>query len=94
MINDVIWLEDIVDKIENKHGVSPSEVEEVFRRRPEFRRRAKGHRRGEDLYYAFGQTRAGRYLFIVFVRKRGGKALVISAREMSEREKKGYRRRR
>ena len=40
-----------------------------------------------------GKTDAGRYHFIVFILKRQGKALVLSAREMTEREKKGYRRR-
>lgn len=92
-ISDVIWLEDIVDKIDNKHGVTPDEVEEVFVSEPEFRRGGKGHRKGEDLYYALGQTQAGRHLFVVFVRKRGNRALVLSAREMSPREKRGYRRR-
>lgn len=92
-IDGVIWLAGIVDKIETKHGVATWEVEEVLWRGPEFRRGAKGRREGEDLYYALGQTEAGRHLFIVFIRKPGNKALVITAREMSEREKRGYRRR-
>jgi len=92
-IDDVIWLEDIVEKIEAKHGVSTWEVEEVFRRRPQFRRGPKGRRRGENLYFALGDSEAGRYLFIVFVLKRKHKALVISAREMTNRERRGYRKR-
>lgn len=93
-IQEVIWLEDVVDKIETKHGVGTWEVEEVLLSRPEFRRGERGTRKGEDLYYALGQTVAGRYLFVVFIRKGGNKALVLTAREMSPREKRGYRRRR
>ncbi len=93
-IKDVIWLDDIVAKIETKHGVATWEAEEVLLSNPEFRRGGKGRRKGEDLYYALGRTDAGRYLFIVFIRKPGSKALVISARAMSEREKRGYRQRR
>ena len=93
-IDDVIWLDDVVDKLEAKHGVATWEVEEVLLGNPEFRRGPKGRRKGEDLYYALGPTDAGRYLFIVFIRKRRSKALVLTARDMSSREKKGYRKRR
>ena len=92
-IIDVIWLDDIVEKIETEHSVETWEVEEVLLSDPEFRRGPKGEHSGEDLYYALGQTDAGRYLFIVFIRKRGSKALVLTARDMSDREKSGYRRR-
>ena len=92
-IDDIIWLDDIVEKIETKHDVQTWEVAEVLLGDPEFRRGAKGRRKGEDLYYALGQTDAGRYLFIVFIRKRGNKALVLTARDMRGREKSGYRRR-
>ena len=92
-IDDVIWLDDIVEKIATKHNVETREVEEVLLANPEFRRGGKGKRKGEDIYYALGQTDAGRYLFIVFIRKRGNKALVLSARGMSDREKRGHRRR-
>ena len=92
-IEDILWLEGVADKIQAKHGVGTWEVEEVFRRGPEFRCGGKGRRNGEDLYYALGQTSAGRYLFIVLIRKRGNRALVLTARDMSEREKQGYRRR-
>ncbi len=68
-IDDVIWLESVVEKLESKHGVDPIEVEEVLAGDPEFRRGGKGSRKGEDLYYALGQTEAGRYLFVVFIRK-------------------------
>jgi uncharacterized DUF497 family protein len=92
-INDVIWLDDIVAKIVTKHGIRTWEVEEVLERNPEFRKGPKGTRKGEDLYYALGQTKVGRYLFVVFIRKRGSKALILTAREMTDRERKASRRR-
>ncbi len=37
-----------------------------------------------------GQTDAGRYLIVDFIRKAGGIALVISARDMDSRERRQY----
>jgi hypothetical protein len=80
-------------RLETKHGVDTDEVEEVLLGDPEFRRGPKSNRKSENLHYALGQTDAERYLFIVFIPKRGNKALVLTAREMSDHEKRGYRRR-
>ncbi|PKO20595.1 MAG: hypothetical protein CVU38_19270 [Chloroflexi bacterium HGW-Chloroflexi-1] len=88
----IIWLEDIVDKLEREHAVWKHEVKEVFTDRVWFRFVEKGHRPGENLYSAFGQTEAGRYVIVFFVHKRDGQALVISAREMTETERKTYER--
>ncbi len=92
-ISHVIWLDEIVEKIQAKHGVATWEVEDLLLGGPEFRRGARGTRKGEDVFYALGQTETGRHLFVVFLRKRGGKALVLTAREMTDRERAGYRRR-
>lgn len=46
----------------------------------------------EDLYAAYGQTDAGRYLIIFFVRKNQTSALPISARDMTESERRYYER--
>jgi hypothetical protein len=43
-----------------EHGVEPEEAEEVFFDAPFHRRGRNGY------YYAYGQTDAGRYLFIVY----------------------------
>ena len=88
----VIWLRDIVDKLEWKHQVLPDEVEEVFVNRPQYRKIARGHARGEDVYAAFGQTAVGRYLSVFFIKKSEDAALVISAREMDARERRQYER--
>ena len=89
-ITCVIWLRHIVDKLEWKHNVSTDEVEEVFRNRPRFRFIERGRVRGEDVYAALGQTKAGRYLVVFFIRKSSDAALVISARDMDAKERKRY----
>ena len=50
----------------------------------------KGNVKGEDLFVAFGKTDAGRHLTILFVKKKNSRALVISARDMSKKERKRY----
>ncbi len=49
-----------------------------------------GHVKGEDLFIAFGRTNGGRYLSVLFVKKKDKRALVISAREMTKKERKRY----
>jgi uncharacterized DUF497 family protein len=85
-----IWLEEIVDKLEVKHQVMPEEVEHVFVSNPRIRRMNRGHYRGEDVFRALGQTEAGRYLTIFFIHKLTGEALILSARDMDEKERKSY----
>ena len=89
-INDIIWLEQVVDKIESKHNVSSEEVEEVFYNKPKYKRAQKGKFEGEDLYYAYGRTDSGRYLFVVFIYKNTCDALIISARDMDKKERRRY----
>ena len=89
-ITGFIWIEEFEDKIFRKHGVTSEEVEQVFFNQPTFRFMERGNRVGEDVYGAFGQTEAGRYLSIFFVHKRTGEALVVSARPMTKRERRSY----
>lgn len=89
-ITHVIWLRDIVEKLDWKHSISTDEVEEALRNRPRFRFMERGHVRGEDMYAAMGQTNAGRYLIVYFIHKHNNAALVISARDMDKKERKRY----
>ena len=80
------WNEWNINHID-RHNVIPDEVEEVV-----FSRSAR-IRKGRDkgIFYIFGQTYAGRYLFIV-VRDFGrGTAKPVTARDMHPRERKLYR---
>lgn len=89
-IEGVIWLRDIVDKLAWKHGVDPDEVEESLDNGPKIRFVQKGERKGEDVYLALGQTDAGRYLTVFFVYKKTKEALILSARDMADKERKQY----
>lgn len=89
-ITGFIWLEDIVQKLIWKHSVESDEVKEIFLNKPEFRFVEKGHRKNENVYAAFGQTNAGRYLICFFVHKTDSRALILSARDMTDAEKKRY----
>lgn len=90
VIEGFIWIPDIVDKLDTKHSVTIPETESVFDGKPVFRKMEKGRIQDEDLYRALGQTMSGRYLAVFFIYKAGREALVISARDMSERERKYY----
>jgi uncharacterized protein len=92
-VSGIIWLEEIVEKIERKHHVTKDEVREVLAGSRHFRFVEKGHRKGENVYSAIGQTRGGRYLIVFFIRKRTGQVLPISAREMDQAERRGYEKR-
>ena len=73
-----------------KHQVDPEEVEEVLSNQPKIRFAQKGARKGEDVYMALGQTDAGRYLAVLFIYKKTKEALIISARDMADKERKQY----
>jgi hypothetical protein len=85
-----IWLEQIVEKLARKHGVTPEEVESMFAQRPRHRFVERGHVRGENLYSAMGQTEDGRYLIAFFIHNEDSRALIVSARDMDAAEKKRY----
>jgi len=89
-ITGLIWLDDVIEKIESKHHCLPAEVEEVFASKLKVKKMHKGHFCGEDVYRVLGQTEAGRYLTVFFIRKRTNGALILSARDMDEKERKSY----
>ena len=89
-IYEVIWQSQFVEKIASKHNVKTTEVEEVLTNRPRFRRVSKGNRSGEDVYSTTGQTDAGRYLIVFLILKLDRRALVISARDMDNKERRNY----
>jgi len=85
-----LWKKQFIEKLEQKHHVSKDEVEEVFENNPHIDFVAKGRVRGENVYWALGQTGAGRYLTVFFIYKGGGKAMPISARDMNAKERRRY----
>ncbi len=84
------WDEWNVQKNWEKHKVRPEECEEAFFNRALVAFDEK-HSQEEDRYYLLGETNSGRKLFIVFT-IRGDKIRIISARDMSRKERKVYER--
>lgn len=90
-IKKIVCPEYIEDKLESEHHVTVREARHVLLNKPRIRFAEKGHRSGNDVYGAFGRTRGGRYLAVFFVHKpQTATAIIISARDMSKKERKRY----
>lgn len=89
-IEGVIWLDHIVDKLASKHSVETYEVEELLENKPKYRFVTKGERQDEDVYLALGRNNGGRYLSVFFIYKNTREALILSARDMANKERKLY----
>jgi uncharacterized DUF497 family protein len=87
------WGEGNADKNWDKHRVSRSECEQVFFNLPLVVREDPEHSESEERFWALGQTDTGRRLF-VFYTFRGDLIRVISARNMTRRERRTYERER
>lgn len=88
-IDEFIWPEERIEHIA-RHGVTPEEVEDVCFGKS-WVRRAKAE--GENpVYYVLGQTAAGRCLLCVVIHFPDGKGYPVTAREMTAKEKRSYRR--
>jgi len=90
VITQIVWKDQFVEKLAEKHGVSVTEAEDVLRSKPLIRKVGKGHVKGEDVYAAYGQSTAGRYLMVFYLRKKTGAILPISARDMDDAERRYY----
>ena len=85
------WDEGNIRKSSDKHTVHPLEAEEVFISTPLLITEDVGHSALEQRYRALGMSGGGRLLFIAFtLRQDGTKIRVISARDMSRKERGIY----
>ncbi len=90
-ITHIICTEKIEEKLEVKHGVILKEVRQLLLGKPRVRFAEKGYVRDEDVYAAFGQTFAGRYLAVFFIYKpKQETAIIMSARDMADKERTRY----
>ncbi|MBI3958033.1 MAG: BrnT family toxin [Chloroflexi bacterium] len=90
-IERIVCSAHIEDKLAAKHRVTLREVRQVLLGQPRIRFAENGHMPGEDIYAAFGQSYAGRYLAIFFVYKPATEtAIVISGRDMTQSERRRY----
>lgn len=92
-ITGIIWLDSVIEKIDHKHGVSRDEVRQIIQGDALFRFVENGHRRGENVYAALGQTEAGRYLIVFFIHKPDYRILILSVRDMTRAERRRYEKR-
>lgn len=86
-IRGFLWDDDNVAHIA-RHGVDPEDVEDALTGNPLVFRGPDGR------YLAYGKTTTGRLLFVVYAPRRGGRIRVLTARNMTDREKRLYRSRR
>ena len=87
-IERISWDEETVDHI-SKHSVSPEEVEEALFNEIDSPLIMRGK---EGRYLAYGKTNGGRLLLVVWA-SRYRKTKIITARDMSKKEKQFYKRR-
>jgi uncharacterized DUF497 family protein len=81
----------IAEKLETKHHVTVREARQILLSTPRIRFAENGYTAGEDVYAAFGQTFGGRYLSVFFIYKpHTATAIIISARDMSDKERRAY----
>jgi uncharacterized protein len=77
-------------KIWDRHHVTPAECEELFFNRPLVLGTDERHSAAEERLYALGQSDSTRLMFVAFT-IRGRLIRVISARDMSRKERRIYR---
>ena len=83
------WDEYNSQKIWEKHKVTPWECEQIFFNQPLIVLEDVKHSRQEVRFYTLGRTDRGRGLYVVFT-IRGKLIRVITARDMSKKERKVY----
>lgn len=88
-IEQLLWPRDRIEHIA-RHHVTPEEVEQVCFGHPlVLREKSQGV---NPVYYVLGQTDAGRYLFSVVIQFPDGNGYPVTARSMTEKEKRRYQR--
>ena len=86
---DFEWDPDKARANESKHGVSFFEACEVFDDDHSSTARDPDHSLDENRYLIFGMSKGGKHLVISYT-ERNGRIRLISAREMTPRERKAY----
>lgn len=87
-LEDIYWKDHIIEKIIQSHGVTPEEVEEVI-----FEGQCEVRKHTVNRYFIFGQTLSGRFLFIVIEEESEKIFVPITARDMTDKEKRAFRKR-
>lgn len=86
MFPSVTWTDKSEEHIA-RHNVRPDEVEDVLFSRPRYRTPGI-----DGTTLVFGQSRAGRYLLVVITDAYDGGIYIVTAREMTDSEKRLFKR--
>src|SRR5262245_26418325 len=89
-IDYIVCPDNIADKIASKHRLTVREARQALLSKPRIRFAEQGHIANNDVYAAFGQTFSGRYAVVFFVYKPDTATSIISARDMSTKERRAY----
>jgi len=82
----LVWNAKSIDHIA-RHKVEPAEVEEAV-----FGKRFVLRARGKNRYVLYGRTYQGRYLLVVLEHLGGKEFFVVTARDMTDSERRLYKR--
>lgn len=85
-ISSLEWDDQRIEHVA-RHGVEPHEVWEICEDPLHW-----AHREGRNRYRVYGQTAEGRYLFVVLMQVEGTVFKPVTARDMTDGEKRNYRR--
>lgn len=85
------WDRGNASKSHDKHRVTPAEAEQVFFNQPLIVLADRKHSAAETRFHALGHADGGRLLHLTFTLREGGALIrVISARDMSRKERIFY----
>lgn len=86
LVREIRWTSEFEAHIA-RHGVTPEEVEQAVNTRPRYEARGR-----EDSTLLYGATENGRFLLVVLVEAVDGRWYVATAREMTDTERRAFRR--
>ncbi|TDN65406.1 hypothetical protein C8E95_6893 [Pseudonocardia autotrophica] len=84
---EIRWTEDSETHIA-RHDVTPDEVEQVVNTRPRLVEPGPG-----DIEEVYGRTDAGRYLVVILSEAEDGRDFVVTARDLTDSERRSFLRR-
>lgn len=84
---EIMWTDESEAHIWDRHKVHPGEVEDVVHCRPRYVTPGR-----EDTEEVYGRTIAGRHLLVVLTGALDGRDYVVTARDMTDTERRLYQR--
>ncbi|OIO08445.1 MAG: hypothetical protein AUJ52_08180 [Elusimicrobia bacterium CG1_02_63_36] len=86
-LQEIVWTPEILDKVQGKHGLRPEEVRQACLDPASHLRKARDGR-----YAVLGRTEAGRFVLVIGAYTGKRSLRIITARDMTDRERDLYER--